>query len=172
MRVEMKATIERRSSKVTKRLMRKIYMPAVIETAKDVQAHYKEIQKNFSAKNRSKIRRKSNSGVPPFHINSSYAVWSVVGTDDYKPLLWLESGTSKRYRLMSPGWQSKTWPGSGLRFRSGHGKAGGFDMNEAAARQRRILPRLFRGAIIEDVYPKFSQRIDEKTTELWRHLDR
>ena len=128
--------------------IRKVFRDVVIEEGKEIQSLYKGLLSNFTPRNRSPIISKSGSGRSPTS-GSSGSIYAAVGTNRIDgPLVWLEDGTSVRYRVMSSNWRSMTRPGGGLSVGAGRGIALGFGIRPG------IGARNFRDDIVGRRYPE------------------
>ncbi len=83
------------------------------------------------------------------------ALYAITMTSNSKIFYYIEAGTSRRYRVMSPDWRSRTRAGYGTRLFPAKGHAMGFDMNPAMAASRAIKPRWFAADVVNRHGPKF-----------------
>ena len=148
--VKMSAQYGDYTLRLNSKIIRKVFRGTVIRESKEIAKLYKGLQSHFSSKNRVRIRRKTGSGRSPADGKPG-TIYSAVGSDKTRGsvLVWLEEGTSIRYRRMSLDWRSKTSPGGGITMRSGKGKALGFGVFKG------IEPRNFRDDIVQGRYPIF-----------------
>jgi len=105
-------------------VMAKHLLPVFLKANNRIEKDYRNVGNRFK-KNKPEWESKVDlvGSTPPTGGNRS--MWSAVWTEN-DVMRWLNSGTSVRYRVMSPNWRSLTSPGGGIKVNHPKGTAKGW----------------------------------------------
>jgi hypothetical protein len=159
------------------RNLKKNLMGILRDTTRDFEDQFKTVTDKFTHENSPVWRKSYGFGKPPdegvgtgagkikirgFAMSGrpvGKALYGMASTENDKIFYYLEAGTDRRYRVMSPDWKSMTRPRMGTRTYARRGFAMHFDFNPTTAAERAIKPRFFAADVIKRQGPRFLTKV-------------